>query len=242
MYFIVSCYYNLPIFVCNKKKNNMIRHFALVFFLGVMVAMQSQTKMRFSLMFNPGLSWYTSDVRNVKASGTVMGLGYGLAADAYFSDNYAFSTGISIESINGNLQYKDSSQFALSSKTVTLQPGTSVKYNVQYLTIPLGLKMKSIEIGYITYFAQLGINTHYTISAKGTSNDANNLLDKDNISREVNFFNLGYHIGGGMEYSIGGNSALIFGIMYNHGFSDITKSKADNIMYNNVSLRLGFLF
>ena len=220
-----------------------VRRFFPLYFLLLSPVYGQPHRMQFSIHVNPGLSWFSSDVREVKSTGSLMGWGYGIAMDAFFSENYALTTGIGIESLGGNLQYKDSTAFSISNnKTIMLPPNTSVQYTIQYLTVPLGIKMKSIEIGYITYYAQAGINTHFTILARGTSNDPIPLLDKDNVSREINYFNLGYHIGGGIEYSIGGHNALLFGILYNHGFSDITKSTTDHILYHYVTAKIGFLF
>ncbi len=220
----------------------MMRQILIMSALCLVMAAHAQQKMRFSIMVNPNLSWLSSDVRTVKPNRSLLGFDAGIVADAFFSENYAFSTGLSIGTIGGTLQYIDPTSFELNKSTITLPAGTSVKYNIQYLTVPLGLKMKSIEIGYITYYGQMGFNTHFNILAKGTSSDAVPLLDKDNISRAVSFFNLGYFIGGGIEYSIGGHNALIFGLLYNHGFLDLTKLESDKILYNSVSLRLGFLF
>jgi len=104
------------------------------------------------------------------------------------------------------------------------------------------LKFKTKEIGYLTYFAHLGLTTQMNIKATGTSSDANSSLADDNISDEINFFNLGYHIGAGAEYSIGGNTALVFGLMYTNGFTDITSSSDDKITTAGIALRLGILF
>ena len=42
----------------------------------------------------------------------------------------------------------------------------------------------------------------------------NNLLVKDKISDETAFFNLAYSFGGGMEFSVGGNTSIIGGLFY----------------------------
>jgi opacity protein-like surface antigen len=76
------------------------------------------------------------------------------------------------------------------------------------------------------------------IKATGISG---NLLN-DNISDEINLFNMGYHFGAGAEYSLGGNTAVVFGITYSNGFSDITKNTNDKITTSSFAIRLGLLF
>ena len=41
---------------------------------------------------------------------------------------------------------------------------------MQYINIPLGLKLKTNEIGYFTFYANLGLDAGINIKALGTSN------------------------------------------------------------------------
>ena len=53
---------------------------------------------------------------------------------------------------------------------------------------------------------------------------------------------MSYFIGAGIEYSLGGNTALILGLYYQNGFWDITKTKDYKVTIGSVSLRLGVRF
>jgi hypothetical protein len=205
----------------------------------------SQQKIRFSIFANPCFNWLQSDLKTVQSGSMALGFDAGLTVDKFFADFYAISSGVSIGSAGGNLKYTGSTagfKFKSHGKTITVPNNTTIKFKLQYITIPIGLKFKTKEIGYLTYFAHLGLTTQMNIKATGTSNDANSSLAEDNISDEINFFNLSYHIGAGAEYSIGGNTALVFGLTYTNGFVDITSSSDDKITTAGIALRLGILF
>ena len=69
------------------------------------------------------------------------------------------------------------------------------------------MKLKTEELGYLTFFLQLGLNPMININARGESGDGT--LDDESIRETTQLFNLGYHAGVGVEYRLGGNTALI---------------------------------
>jgi hypothetical protein len=71
-----------------------------------------------------------------------------------------------------------------------------------------------------------------------------NLPHEANIdaANEMHWYNLGYYIGGGVEYSIGGTTAIVAGLTYKNGFLDVTEKENLKLTTGNLSLRLGILF
>ncbi len=202
----------------------------------------AEQKIRFSVFVNPCINWLQSDIQSVNSGSPAIGFDAGLTVDKYFTDYYAFSSGVSISSLGGNLKYSHLGGTTFNTKgrgEVTINDGATVKYKLQYITVPLGLKLKTKQIGYFTYFANLGFNLQMNIKATGTSDDGNL---NDNISSEINLFNLGYFFGAGAEYSIGGNTALVFGLTYTNGFTDITQNDNAKITTAGFALRLGLMF
>ena len=45
-------------------------------------------------------------------------------------------------------------------------PGNPVVYKIQYLSIPLGLKLQTNQIGYLTFFTDLGLDPKVVIGRK----------------------------------------------------------------------------
>ncbi len=197
-------------------------------------------KLSFSVVFDPQLTWMNTHTRSVEAGGAGFGFNAGLVMDNYFAENYAFSTGISIWKTGGILTVVDTAGFQDPSWLDTLGPTTAVTYNLQYITIPFSLKLKSNQIGYNTFFAHLGIKNHINVRAVADAGDIN-VYDED-IRDEIRFFMMSYFIGGGLEYSLGGNTALIAGLYYTSGFWDVTMTKDYRVNISSIALRLGVKF
>ena len=135
----------------------------------------------------------------------------------YFAPNYALVTGLNLTLLGGNLLFTDSVDISTGDGDHVIIPaGTTVAINANYISIPVALKLKSNEIGYFTYFAELGFTPQINIGSRASSDG--NALDKDNVSKEINAFNVSFFFGGGIEYNIGGQTSLMGGIFFNNGF------------------------
>ena len=108
----------------------------------------------------------------------------------------------------------------------------------QYVNIPLFIKMKTKEIGYLTYFGQFGLNTSIKTKARSTdagdiisaTNLASSDLDDLDIEKEVNLFKLAGSIGGGFEYNLSESTSLSVGIVFDYGFTSLTKKTSDHVI------------
>jgi hypothetical protein len=197
--------------------------------------------LRLGVNVDPVISWFSPDSKSLDKDGSKLGFSGGLMVEKYFQKNYAFATGINLSFTGGNLLYEDSARIAVDDdENVDLAPGTTVEYSLQYFSIPLTLKMKSNQIGYISYYALVGLVPQFNIKARASATGA--ALDKDNVSGEINLFNLPYCIGGGIEYSLGGTTALNLGIIFNNGFIDLLSNDKYKAGLNCFNLRLGIMF
>ncbi|MFC2152719.1 porin family protein, partial [Bacteroidota bacterium] len=172
--------------------------------------------------------------------GSKFGVNIGLNMDKFFTDNYAIMTGVSIDNTGGNLKFEGTKTLSTGSGEEVLPAGSTIHYKLQYINIPLGLKLKTNEIGYWTFFTHLGLNGG--INIKATAEVDGFALENENISKEIRLFDLGYFIGAGLEYSIGGNSAIVVGLTYTNGFIDITDGNDSKVTLGNVAIRIGVLF
>jgi hypothetical protein len=202
--------------------------------------LSSAQGLRFTVLANPQFSWMVADVKNATSQGALLGINTGIGMDYYFAENYAFSTGVSINNTGGKIQYEDTVSFMVSTGNIDIPPLNTVTYKLQYINIPFGLKFKTNEIGYVTYFANMGVTPMITIRQRAS--DVSGLMEKDNISEDIEPFNMNYFINIGMQYSIGGSSAIIGGIGYSSGFVDVTTRSTDKITINTFSINLGLLF
>lgn len=219
----------------------MKRFFVFFILLGSVTTLLAQaTNLRFNVEIDPQFAWFKSDDEGVTPDGSIFHLHAGLNMDYFFGENYAFVLGIGINNIGGNLLYADSTEFSSKGEILLVEPDQSVKLNLQYVDIPIGLKLKTEELGYSTLFLQLGFNPMILLNAKGSSDDAS--FQKEDIRESINTFALGYHAGLGIEYALGGSTALIGGLRWSAGFTDVTDNDRANVKTNAITIHLGILF
>ncbi len=226
-----------------RAQKNRTRFFILLLLLIIPVQMGKTQGIQIGIFFDPQVTWMSSDNNRITSNGSRIGFNFGLTLHNFFAENYAFTTGLSLNFTGGNLRHKDSTFFRTQEVVDTLLPGTTITYKLQYLNIPIGLTLKTNEIGYMTYFAQLGFDVQFNLKAVG---DESNGFEDERINEEVKLFNLGYHFGIGLEYSLGGNTCLVAGLSFNQSLIDITKDFSDQpedrVVINNIALRLGVNF
>ncbi|MCX6325274.1 MAG: porin family protein [Bacteroidia bacterium] len=205
----------------------------------------AQQKISIGIHADPAISWFSSDVNKIQNDGAIAGFSFGLTFNKYFTPNYAFSTGINVINAGGRLVSKDTTKFELTDPTpVTVLPGKPVGYRIQYLAIPIGLKLKTNQIGYLTFFSDLGLDPKIVIGGKADIPSLN--IKGENAMNELNIFNLSYHITAGIEYSLGGSTAMLLGLNFDNNFLDITKDNGvqptDKISHKILSFRIGVNF
>ncbi len=231
----------------NKKQSflsGVIKITILFLFIFIPVILNGQQKIVFGLHADPVISWFSSDIKQVKNVGARPGFNFGLTYNKYFTSNYSFSTGISLLNAGGRLVNSDTVVMDLSNFKATVLPGNPVVYKIKYLAFPVGLKLQTNQIGYLTFFSDLGFDPKIVISRKADIPSLN--ITGENASNEIRMFNLSYHIAAGIEYSLGGTTALVAGLSFENNFLDITKDNGnkpvDKVSQRILSFRLGVNF
>ncbi len=195
----------------------------------------SDQKVNLSLFAGTGVMWAGSrDKDQVSSSGAKFLFNYGLNIDYRLGRNYDFSTGINHLMGGSGLSYlQDSINFRSLADTVKnrLGPNALVKYKLQYIQIPLLLKLKTNEIGYSTYFLEFGLTPGINIRSIAdieTHNNSN--LNPTNVkfNKDVAFANLDFTAGAGWHYSLTGNTALIVFLQFHNGLIDFTRDDEPN--------------
>lgn len=235
---------------------------ALIAFLSFSLSICfAQADVRFGFQLSPTFGWMSANVNTINPSGTNIGLKLGMIGEYYFQENYAFTSGIGFAFNQGGTllheqggNYWNKTDIAESKKPFPDQ--VKLKYGIQYVEIPVGLKMRTKEFGYIRYFLQpalvFGLKTQAQGSVKGTN--IGDDLEKLNIKDEVNSLNLSWGIGGGIEYSISESTSLIGGLALQVGFTDATddngvvltgteeKREDAKGSLNVITVRIGIMF
>lgn len=233
--------------------------FAIVIIVFGLQTLSAQSNFRLGLTFSPNVSWIDPDTRGVAADGNRLGFKYGVIADFNFAENYAFSSGIFLTHTGGSVSLPSSAEEANGAFG-----NLNSEMKLQYLEIPLSLKLRTNEIGYMKYFGQIGLGTAINIGARSdlqfvdlSGNEVFNVED-ESISDDINLFMMNLIIGAGVEYNVSGNTAIMVGLSFHNGFTNIfdfdvvkvdrngnflpgetQKAKGFN---NYISLDLGVLF
>jgi hypothetical protein len=206
--------------------------------------LNAQQRIGFGVHVDPSVNWFSTDISQVRYNGARAGFNFGLTYNKYFAPNYSFSTGITLMRTGGRLVSTDTTIMQFSNSRVKVIPGNPVVYKIQYLVFPIGLKLQTNQIGYLTFFSDLGIDPKIAISRKTDIPSLN--ISGENANNEINLFNLSYHITAGIEYSLGGSTALIFGLNFDNNFLDATTDngnpRTDKVSQKILSFRFGVNF
>jgi hypothetical protein len=219
----------------------------LIFFLILVygfVFTSAQQRIGFGIHADPVISWFSTDISQIRNNGARPGFNFGLTYSKYFAPNYSFTTGISLLSTSGRLVSSDTTFIDISGTRSKVLPNNPVVYKIQYLTFPVGLKLQTNQIGYITFFSDLGLVPKVVINRKLDIPSLS--MSGEKGSDEIRLFNLSYHVTAGIEYSLGGTTALVFGLDYDNNFLDITKDpgsrRTNKVSQKIFSFRFGVNF
>lgn len=193
-----------------------------------------------SVYTEPQLAWISSDESRVFSNGPVLNFNSGVEFDIFFMPNYALTMAVEMNNQGGRMIYSDTISFRQTSSTLVVPGGFSVKHNLQYIGVPLGLKLKTAELGYTTFYFQGGLNPLFNIKAVTSSEQM--AISRENIQPEINLFSLNYFVSVGLEYRLAGNTALMVGLKWSAGFNDVTKNDFANNNLSSAGLHLGILF
>jgi hypothetical protein len=255
----------------------MLRKFSLLTaFMACVVYTQAQG-FKFGVHVDPLISLMASNDKKVVPDGANFGFGFGVEMEYYFSEgqNYAFTFGGNFAlGKGGKLSYASGGRLlpkseldntvyfnnmtglaasavpVVSGENLPLVAGTTVRYNVNYVEIPFGLKLRTNELGqsYMRAFFHLPIVTvGIPVMARATVNaekPATNLVPGyytvepskgENIYKDIIPLQFSLGTGAGVEFSPNdeGGLRLVGGFYYNYGFLDVVKK---NELFDDVTV------
>lgn len=242
----------------------------LVFMLCFTAATTAQD-LHFGFQLSPSWSWLSTDNTRINGTGSALGLKLAIIGEKRFSEAYALTTGLGFHfntggavrfALPGKLWTNSYDNFDVKPKAVDTFPKDSkLRYSLSYFEIPIGLKMRTAETGdHIRWFAEPQLTLSFRTNAQGAISSANPIPDQEKISigSEVTWAMLSWGIGVGGEYIIANNTAIVAGLYYQNGFTDVTKD-GSSTMYDasvtggqrvdnakatiqSITLRLGVMF
>ncbi|MFZ7115352.1 MAG: porin family protein [Bacteroidota bacterium] len=225
---------------------------ALLILTGFVSQAQNNEGLHFGLKITPSMAWLRTDTKGTESDGSKFGFCYGLMTEFRFSDNYSFATGLDVTYRGGKLRTTSESTDNIT-KTVVISESA---LTLQYIELPITLKLKTNEIGYLTYYLQAGlapainirargdiaVNTQTTTIATDDKVTSNVEFNDEDIQDDINNINLSMIIGGGIEYTLSGSTVLLVGIQFNNGFLDVSDDEELKMNSNMLGLSVGILF
>ena len=210
---------------------------------------------KMGLAISPNTAWMVSTDYDHETLGVKVNFGFEFVADVLFSENYALGLGVNVFNTGGDVRYlvedpEDDDYLMNVDRT----------YSLQYVELPLTFKMRTNEIGYTTVFGRFGLGLGMNIKAEADESRYRSYLEGSEgisaydgvvpiseripIDSDVKLFRASMIIGGGIERTLSGSTALVVGLNYNASFTNshkdvqlinVDSSQSPVVLSNDVS-------
>jgi hypothetical protein len=176
------------------------------------------------------------------------GFGYGINLEFYFTPNYGIATGLGVN------------QFAVNYTNITTTKTGNItdssintvhQQSMQYLQLPVLLKLRTNSIGSIKYFGQFGLGMGFLLDAKDNPTVSRTVYatsfpsttnDNVNVYKQSDFFRLSLQVGLGLEYSLAGTTSIQASINYDNAFTNVNADGNNSVLMKGVNIIVGILF
>ncbi|MEK0421159.1 MAG: hypothetical protein RLZZ161_1010 [Bacteroidota bacterium] len=243
---------------------------ALLFGLTFMhtVTAQDNRKLIIGFKASPNFTWTRIMEGSMENNGMGLGFSYGLAGDINIAKNpnYWLSTEFLVTSCPSKVNSKDTLWSDKNGKSFL---NTGFTYNLQYIQVPIALKLKTNEIGNFRYWGQFGFAPAFLMQQKlktastpsvygnGTQShnpnlDANDRYDfkgtagdytGNGVYRDdVRKLRASLIIGAGIETKISGKTVFSAGLRFDNAFSDVFTDDNVDGRNNFLGIQLGVFF
>lgn len=193
---------------------------------------------RLGLTAHPNFGWVNPETG--KTNGVALGFSYGLLGDFNFAERYSFSTGLTVTTINGKSTELNVPPYHSGENSASYD----LRYKLQYLEIPLTVKLRTNKIGDVKWYGQFGLSNGFNIKAhqRAVAMGGTKLADRENISDEITNYRAGLIVGAGAEYDLEGSTSIAVGLTLNNGFTNIATDSGRNVKNHYVGLNFAVFF
>ena len=200
------------------KKLNFLVFFLLFFsFSFSQNANEKLKNARMGLYVSPAINLLKSDSENLETKNKI-GVMYGYALEIALNETHKLESGFAISYKGGRTKNQDSIE---------------TDYKIQYVTIPIFIRMRSREMFQLNWFARIGPSIHFKIKEMITSS-----LD---VKANAAIVDLSIFLGA--EYSLGGKTSVEASLFFNNNITNaIADSEDTQTLFHQLGLRLGFFF
>jgi hypothetical protein len=203
------------------------------------------------LKVSPSISYLRTDSpsgTSFSSENSKFSFGGGIFMDYFFGENYAFNTGLFLTGKGGTISYYEPIIGA------STRPQVSQKIAVQYLELPLTIKLFTNEVApdtrlYFQLGGSLAVPVQTRINGDKYYTDTYDNNNQTKAGQHVLDIDANLIGGFGAEYQLGQSTKLLAGVSYHHGLIDFdryfqrTRNFSDvNIKNSIFALDLGLKF
>jgi hypothetical protein len=191
---------------------------------------------KFSINASPAISWGKAS-GDIKSDGSRFSFDVSVHAEKYFRERYAYFVGVSFFGMSGAFKNNSTSPISLKSENSSLNIGNSASYFIQYLTLPVGIKLKTSQYGSLSYYFQGGLLPGVRVGSSIAIED-----QKHSLSKDLNLMTCAVQLSTGVLYPVSADNHVKAGITFNYFFVDAFSASNMKNLPISLGLQLGFVF
>ena len=178
------------------------------------------------------------------------------------NSTYGLHAELLLSQVNSKFNLKSEQSF-VNDPNSTVVSNLNFKYVIQYLEIPISMKLNTKEIGNLVYYGNFGFSPGFALNARTSitsdvipksiqdldptdyrvNDDEGDAFTLNNFDDRVFLFRFPLIIGGGVEYRMAGSTSLQAGVRFANTFTDMfVKDKTADAKNNYFAVSVGVLF
>jgi len=234
-----------------------MRKIVAFFIAGFMCTQLTAQDLKLAFYASPTINWLNSNDNTITADGNIIGFRLDLSAQYYLTENYSVTGGIALNyGSGGTLLHESGGNFFPDSELsddalFALANNTKVQYRLNYIELPIALRLQTTDFGELRYFAEVP-TFHLSFGTRSTADISGDVASEgENIRQDIAPFQISWGLGGGAEYALSDRMHASAGLFFRSGILDVTgndgsllngeKLDARNAS-NGLYLRLGLIF
>ncbi len=201
--------------------------FLAVFVFGIFTAQAQNTGLEIGLKVSPAITGQRVIAPpgfGITKGGAKTRIGVGIVADYFFGENYAFNTGFEFAVKGAGVTYNEVKKDNSADGSHLTANRVEDEFNVQFLQLPLGLKLFTNEIATdVRLYFQVGTSLNFRLASKVNDEKFFSDYTGENIktNKRFNIFEADAVLGTGVEYQLGSSTKVFGGLSYHHGLTDM---------------------
>ena len=222
----------------------------------------AQNSFRFGLKGASNFGWLSGTDKTIENDGTTVGFAYGLMGEYAINSTYGLHAELLLSQVNSKFNLTSEQSFVNDINNTKIS-SLNYKYTIQYIEIPMSMKLNTKEIGNLVYFGNFGFSPGFALNARASitsgdipqsikdldptnyrvNDDEGDDFTLDNFDDKVFLFRFPLIIGGGVEYRMAGSTSLQVGVRFANTFTDMfVKDKTADAKNNYFAVSVGVLF